>query len=252
MVLRRALVVLGVVASLLVGLVSVRVAADLTAAAVPPAVPPVSIETLQNLLVAERERAITLREELDQLLAATGNLSTAVGLTSDQVTTDGLTADELRQRLAEAEAKLGRLQDLLAAAQARLSALEGPAHNGRSTDGSSGDRPGPTPEVISLTLSSSGGSVVAEWSTCHADAFAQYVLVRSTNKEVHYPPEDGDSIAATVTARSTTEATDSEAPAGTVWYRLYCLAIRDGQLNAVAKSGTGQITVLVVATATSV
>ena len=243
MVVRRSLVVLGVIASLLVGLVSVRVAADLTAAAAPPIAPPVSLATLQDQLVAERARADALRSELDQLLGVTGDLSGAIGATSDQVATDDLTADQLRKRLADADAKLRRLKKLLASAEARLAALEGAADAGGSSGGAAAATPKPTPEVISLTLALSGGDVVADWSTCRADGFAKYVLVRSTDKEVHYPPEGQDSIAATVTTRSTTKATDADAPAGTVWYRLYCLATRDGQAKTVAKSGTESVTV---------
>jgi hypothetical protein len=243
MVVRRTLVVLGVIASLLVGLVSIRIAADLTAAAAAPTVAPVSLESLQAQLFAEREAAMALRAELDDLLAATGELSTAIGATSDQVSADGLTADQLRKRLSDAEAKLRRLKQLLAKTQARLEALGATADSGGSAGGSSAATPKPKAEVLTLKLTISGDDVKADWSTCHADGFATYVLVRSTNKEVHYPPEDQDSIAATVTSRSTTEATDSDPPSGTVWYRLYCLATRDGQQKTVAKSGTEQTTV---------
>jgi hypothetical protein len=61
---RRGAVIAGVIASLLVGVLSIQVAADLTAAAAPPPAPPVSLDTLKRQLAAEQDRASGLQQQL--------------------------------------------------------------------------------------------------------------------------------------------------------------------------------------------
>ena len=125
--LRRTLVAVGVVASLMVGVASIEVAAGLTAAAAPPTAPPVSISSLKQDLAAEQARSASLQEQLDQLLGVSDNLSAILDSTADQVSTDGLSAEQLRQRLAVAQKKLASVSQLLADAQARLAATQAAA-----------------------------------------------------------------------------------------------------------------------------
>jgi hypothetical protein len=95
----------------------------------------------------------------------------------------------------------------------------------------------------SLTLTVSGGAVRADWSTCTYGGFTGYAVVRSIDKEVHWPPESGDTEVARIGSRTTTAATDDTAPSGTSWYRVYCLYTQDGETKVAGKSDTRQITV---------
>ncbi len=81
------------------------------------------------------------------------------------------------------------------------------------------------------------------WSTCQVTGFAAYAVVRSTDKEVHWPPEDNDTEVDRPTSQSTTAALDASPPSGTLTYRVYCLVLRDGQLKVAGKSGTATIVV---------
>ena len=120
---RRTLVVSGVLASLLLGVASIRVAADMTAAAAPPPAPPVSLDSLKTALAAEQTRGAALQAELDDLLTVTDQLTAALSSTEGEVKVDGLTAKELKARLKAAEAKLRTVNQLLKEAQRRLTAL---------------------------------------------------------------------------------------------------------------------------------
>ena len=120
---RRTLVVSGVIASLLAGVVSIRFAADMTAAAAPPPAPPVSLDSLKTALAAEQARGAALQAQLDDLMAVTDQLTAALASTEGEVKVDGLTAKELRARLKAADAKLKTVNRLLKEAQRRLVAL---------------------------------------------------------------------------------------------------------------------------------
>jgi hypothetical protein len=89
-------------------------------------------------------------------------------------------------------------------------------------------------------LSISGGSVRASWSACSVSGFAGYALVRSTDSEIHFPPEDRDTEVARSTSRS---ATDSGAPSGRMTYKVYCLARHDNETKVAGASATKQIVV---------
>jgi len=106
------------------GIVSIQAAARLTEAAAPPPAPPVSLERLRTQLADEQDRARYLEEELGRLITLTADLEAALATTDDQVATDGLTAEQLRVRLADAQARLAELTVLLDQAQARLRELE--------------------------------------------------------------------------------------------------------------------------------
>ena len=247
---RRSLVLGGVVASLVIGVVSIRMAAQLAAAAAPPPVPPISISELQEQLRAEQARAAALQLELEELTGLSGSLASALDTTGDQVTADGLSAKQLRERLAAAEARLAKVTSLLKQAAARLAALQQAASNagsGGSAGGSEGGGTTPTPRPVvmarSLTLTVSGGAVRADWETCTYSGFTGYAVVRSIDKEVHWPPESGETEVARIGSRTTTAATDDAAPSGTSWYRVYCLYTHDGETKVAGKSDARQITV---------
>ncbi len=257
---RRSVVVLGVAASLLLGLTSIRVAADLAAAAAPPPAPPISLQTLKAQLTAEQDRATGLEQQLADLLDVTGQLTEALDATQTQVVDDGLTAAELQDRLKAAKTKLAVVNGLLDKAKARLAAL-GAATAGLSVgSGSSGKKGGggggggggsgaPTPTTkppatsFSLSLALGGGGVKATWSTCSVSNFYGYALVRSTDHEIHYPPEDKDTLVTQISSNGTTAYPDGAAPSGTLTYRLYCLTRRDGETRVGAATSSVQISV---------
>jgi hypothetical protein len=224
----------GAAVSLAVGVVSIRVASDLAAAAAPPPAPPVSLADLQADLAAEHAREADLQAQLDELLGVTAQLSAALDATGDQVSLDGLTADQLRDRLAAAEAKLARITELLRQAQKRLAELRD-VQDGNNNETTA--TPRPDGQSLDLTLAVAGSGVAASWTSCSAEGFDSYALVRSTDHEVHYPPEDHDTLIARIPGRQTTDA----AATGTVWYRVYCLASHDGETRQVAASATESI-----------
>jgi hypothetical protein len=254
--LRRLLVVAGVAISLVAGLVSIRIAADLAIAAAPPPAPPVSMQALQAALQAEQARAAALQDQLDDLLGATDELSTAIDSTDVRLTADGQSAKDLRARLKAAQARLALLTKLLKVASARLTALGGvgptvPPGGGSGGGGGSNPKatprptPRPTPAVsgFSLALSLSGSSVVADWTACSPSGFSGYALVRSTDSEIHYPPEDRDTLVTTVAPGGATVATDAAAPSGRVWYRTYCLRRQDNETQVAGATNTVSVAV---------
>ena len=250
---RRTFVVSGVAASLLAGAISIRVAADMTAAAAPPPAPPVSMDSLKAALATEQARGASLQAELDDLLSVTDQLTAALSSTEGEVKVDGLTAKQLRDRLKAANAKLQLVDRLLKESQRRLAALGAPvptmppsrpAGGGGGSGSTATPTPAPTARTTSLvlTLALVNGDVHASWTTCSASGFDSYALVRSTDSEIHYPPEDGDTVVAKISSRSTTSATDP-APSGPAWYRLYCLTASGGETRTAATSATVKITV---------
>jgi hypothetical protein len=254
---RRTFVISAVVASLLAGAVSIQVAADMTAAAAPPPAPPISMEALRSSLAAEQARGAALQAQLDELLTITDGLTVALTSTESEVSVDGLTAKQLRERLTAADAKLATMDRLFKETQRRLAALGGagptfppikPA-NGAGAGGSgsssgSTSTPAPTarPATFSLSLGLVSGGVLATWTTCSAGGFDSYALVRSTDSEIHYPPEDGDTLVARISNAGTTSTTVA-APSGTRWYRLYCLVVSNGESKTAATTSTMKITV---------
>lgn len=256
---RRSVVVLGVAASLLLGLTSIRVAADLAAAAAPPPAPPISLQTLKDQLTAEQDRAAGLQQQLEDLLDVTDQLTAVLDATQVQVADDGLTAAELQDRLKAAKSKLAVVNGLLEKAKARLAAL-GAATAGLSAGGGSSGKggggggggggsaaatatPKPPATGFSLSLTLAGGGVRATWSTCSVSNFYGYALVRSTDHEIHYPPEDKDTLVTQISSNGTTTYTDGAAPSGTPTYRLYCLTRAGGETRVGTTTSSVQITV---------
>jgi hypothetical protein len=244
--LRRVVVTLGVASSVVAGAASIQLAAMYTAAAVPPSAPPVSIDSLRAQLTAEQERSAALQGQLDELIDLTGQLSGAVDTTQSQISTDGLTASQLRQRLEAAQGKLTSVTALLTQAQARLVALQGAlAQAGvKAPPGGAGaPAPGAPPPGMSLTLSHVTGGIKVDWSSCSVAGFIGYAVVRATDHEIHFPPEDVDLEIARISSSSTTSIVDGAAPLGTIAYQVFCLATKDGHAKWVAKTPLRTITV---------
>ena len=252
---RRTLVVSGVIASLLAGAISIRFAADMTAAAAPPPAPPVSLDSLKTALAAEQARGAMLQSQLDDLMTVTDQLSAALVSTEGEVKVDGLTAKELRARLKAADAKLKTVNRLLKEAQRRLIALgaapvktpkpatgSGSGSGSGSGGGGGGSSATPTPAppaatTFDMQASVASGVVHVTWTGCSASGFDSYALVRSTDSEIHYPPEDGDTLVARI-ADQGARAYDDAAPSGSNWYRLYCLTKSGGETKTAARSST--------------
>lgn len=255
---RRGLVLVAVVISLVGGAFSIRVAADLALAAAPPPAPPVSMSELQAQLTAEQARAAYLQQQLEDLLGVTGELTAALDSTSAQIDIDGSTAAQLRDRLKAAEARLAKVTRLLKKAAARLVALGQaappiPPAAAVPVADAGGAAPAPTAApaapvaavaaaVFSLAIAPGPGGLVGTWTTCPVDSFDRYALVRSLDSEIHYPPEDRDTVVAEVSSQTTTSATDGTAPSGRLWYRLYCLTNRDNELKTAGVTPTVAIT----------
>jgi hypothetical protein len=251
--LRKPLVIVGVVASLILGIVSIQVAAALTLAAAPPPAPPISMSELESRLAAEQARAESLQAQLDDLLGVTGQLSTALSAAETKVSVDGLSAAQLRDRLKAAEARLKLINRLLKEANDRLRKLGAPTRtpppSPRSNDGSTGGGAGPNPTptaapvAFRLTASVVGGDVRVDWTACTASGFSAYAVVRSGDSEIHYPPEDLDTVVARVSTVSSTAVTDTAAPSGKVWYRVWCLTSSGGETRTAAVTNTVAVTV---------
>jgi hypothetical protein len=253
---RRSLVIGVVAASLALGVVSIRVAARLAAADAPPPAPPISMAELTQRLQDEQARAASLQSQLDDLNGVTEQLRTALAGTADQVSLDGLSADQLRSRLKKAEGTLAEVTALLAAAQARLAALGASTGGGASSGGGgggggasnptpapAGPTPRPTSTGFTLSLSIVAGDVKADWSVCGSSGFDSYALVRSTKSEIHWPPEDDNTQVARISSNGTTSFTDGGAPSGKSWYRVYCLVSDDGEIKTSRSTSTVSITV---------
>lgn len=116
---RRTTVVIGVLLSLILAMVTVRVAADWTASSAPLAVPPASLTSIEAALAGERARSAALQSQLDGLRASSDQLSSALAAANDRLALDQTTADGLRTDLATAQQKLATLEAALKAAAAK-------------------------------------------------------------------------------------------------------------------------------------
>lgn len=118
--LRRRLVFGGVLLSLAFGAVTIRAAAEWTAASAPLSAAPVSAETLGARLADERARSAALETALRDLTAQTAQLRAALDAAEGRVEGDAGTAADLRERLAAANEKLVTLQASIRSAQVGL------------------------------------------------------------------------------------------------------------------------------------
>lgn len=119
--LRRPLVILGVVLSLLLGAASIRVAAAWTAASSPLAAKPPSVEALQADLATEQSRSTALQAQLDDLAAGSEELATALSAAREQIAVDATQARELQGSLLAAKDKLAILEKSIRDARASTS-----------------------------------------------------------------------------------------------------------------------------------
>ncbi len=115
-------VLVGVVAAIALGAVSIRAAAAWTEASAPLTVAPVPVQTLESKIAEELARSEALREDLANLSAETDTLRAALDSADTQVGADAGTAAELEAKLAEARTRLADLEALVAKAERQLQA----------------------------------------------------------------------------------------------------------------------------------
>jgi septal ring factor EnvC (AmiA/AmiB activator) len=117
LMIRRNLVIVGVVSALVLGVATVRAAAVWTAASAPLEEPPAALSSMRDALAQEKERSAALEQQLTDLTQASNDLAAALTAARTQVATDSQTADTLRASLAAAQQKLAKLEAALKAAQ---------------------------------------------------------------------------------------------------------------------------------------
>jgi chromosome segregation ATPase len=115
---RRILTVIGVAASLLIGVGAIRASAAWTATTAPLTVAPVSVETLQARLTDESARSADLVDRLAALTTRADELSTALAAAQDRIGSDAEHAAQLAKDLDAAKKKLAELEKSIRAASA--------------------------------------------------------------------------------------------------------------------------------------
>ena len=120
--LRRLATAVGVVAVLALGYGSIRAASAWTAASAPLTVAPVSVRTLQANLADEQARSEALTQQLQALDARSQDLETALSQAQERIDSDATHAGDLEQQLAEAKAKLAKMEASIAKAKKALAA----------------------------------------------------------------------------------------------------------------------------------
>ena len=123
LLIRRTVVVVGVAASLLLGVVSIRAAAAWTAASAPLEAAPVSVASVTDQLAREQARSAELQAQLDDLVARSTELTQVLEAAQARIATDASTAKGMRARLAAAEKKLAILTASLKARAAAAGAV---------------------------------------------------------------------------------------------------------------------------------
>lgn len=124
--LRRPLVILGVLLSLLAGMLTIRAAAAWTAASSPLVARPPSVESLQAALAGEESRSAALQAQLDELTAGSADLAAALEAARNRIASDTAQATELQASLKAATAKLATLEKSIRQART-VSAPRAPA-----------------------------------------------------------------------------------------------------------------------------
>lgn len=134
---RRALTVVAVAVSLLIGFGAIRASAAWTSSAAPLTVAPVAPETLQTRLAAETARSADLVGRLDALTAHADELTAALAAAEARIGADAGHADELAKELAAAKQKLATLEKQIKQAS-RTQVVVAPATT-KATSGTSSD-----------------------------------------------------------------------------------------------------------------
>ena len=110
MFLRRLAVIGAVVVSLSVAGLAVRAAAAWTASSAPPTVAPVSATQLSRQLADEQARSAALDRQLTAMSDQMVQLSAALTMATDRMTTDATNAKELRAKLLAARRNHDKVQ----------------------------------------------------------------------------------------------------------------------------------------------
>ena len=119
-VVRRSTTLVAVIFVVALGFLAIRVAAAWTASAAPLEVAPVSVETLQAQLDAERSRSAQLSSELHHLMSQSVELNAALDAAGAQIAEDADHAGDLSKDLVAAKKKLRSLEKSIRAARAAL------------------------------------------------------------------------------------------------------------------------------------
>ena len=117
---RRSTTLIAVILIVALGFLAIRVAAAWTANAAPLEVAPVSVETLNAQLDAERSRSAQLSSELQRLTSQSVDLNTALEAARTQIAQDADHAAKLSKDLASAKKKLRSLEKSIRAARLAL------------------------------------------------------------------------------------------------------------------------------------
>jgi chromosome segregation ATPase len=117
---RRSTTLVAVILIVALGFLAIRVAAAWTANAAPLEVAPVSVETLNAQLDAERSRSAQLSSELHRLTSQAVELNTALDAARAHIAQDADHAAKLSKDLATAKKRLRSLEKSIRAARAAL------------------------------------------------------------------------------------------------------------------------------------
>ena len=143
--LRRPIVILGVVLSLVAGAATIRAAAAWTAASSPLLDRPPSVEALQASLAMEQARSADLLARLEELTAGSADLTSALDAAREQIAADAAQAQELQANLDAAKARLATLERSIRQARNGVAQLDGARAAGsvgasRAEDADDGER----------------------------------------------------------------------------------------------------------------
>ena len=116
--LRRTLTLVLAVGALLLGYGAVRAASAWTAEAAPLVASPAAASEIEARLSAEQSRSADLEQQIAAMTAQADEMTSALQVAQDRITTDGAHADQLAKDLAAAKARLKKLEASIKAAAA--------------------------------------------------------------------------------------------------------------------------------------
>ena len=119
---RRPLVILGVLFTLLAAAATVRAASLWVSTSTSLATPPTSISSIEEALAREQSRSQALQGQIDSLAGSSRDLEAALAAANGRVAADQATAADLEASLLAAQAKLAKLEAALKAGQAPTTA----------------------------------------------------------------------------------------------------------------------------------